>query len=184
MGGVIDVIYGIVEGFTTGDWSRLWEGAKSIVAGIFEAIVNIVKAPINVIVSLFNAVIGKVNQFSVTVPDWVPGIGGQRWGFDIPEIPSLASGGVAYSEQIVRVGEYAGAGSNPELIAPQSIISDTVEGANGTIVDALYTAATRICQAIKDNRAVVTVGGRELATDVTRQQNDRAKMTGKPILAT
>lgn len=195
VGGVIDVIYGIVEGFTTGDWSRLWEGAKAIILGIFNTIGGVIlapfravaeaaKGPINTVIEWFNGVIGKINQFSVTVPDWVPGIGGQRWGFDIPTIPSLASGGVAYSEQIVRVGEYAGAGSNPELIAPQSILADTVEGANGTIVDALYAAATRICQAIKDNRAVVTVGGKELATDVTRQQNDRAKMTGKPILAT
>ena len=79
---------------------------------------------------------------------------------------------------------YAGAGSNPELIAPQSILADTVEGANGTVVDALYTVAARICQTIRDNRAVVTVGGKTLADDVTRQQNDRAKMTGKPILAT
>lgn len=182
--GVIDIIYGIVEGFTTGDWSRLWEGAKDIVTGIFEAITGIVKAPINTVISLFNAVIGKVNQFSVEVPEWVPMIGGQQWGFDIPQIPSLASGGVAYSEQIVRVGEYAGAGNNPELIAPQSILADTVEEANGTVVDALYTVASRICQAIKDNRAVVNVGGKMLADDVTRQQNDKAKMTGKPILAT
>ena len=181
VGGVIDIIYGIVEGFLTGDWSRLWEGAGSVVTGIFDSIGGVIRGVANLIISLINAVTGALNMISIDVPEV---IGGGKIGFDIPQIPSLASGGVAYSEQIVRVGEYAGAGSNPELIAPQSILADTVEGANGTVVDALYTVAARICQAIKDNRAVVTVGGKTLADDVTRQQNDRAKMTGKPILAT
>ena len=140
-----------------------------------------IKGVANLIISLVNAVTGALNMISIDVPEV---LGGGKIGFDIPQIPSLASGGVAYSEQIVRVGEYAGAGSNPELIAPQSILADTVEGANGTVVDALYTVAARICQTIRDNRAVVTVGGKTLADDVTRQQNDRAKMTGKPILAT
>ena len=181
VGGVIDIIYGIVEGFLTGDWSRLWAGAGSVVTGIFDAIGGVIKGVANLIISVINAVTGALNLISIDVPEV---LGGGKIGFDLPQIPSLASGGVAYSEQIVRVGEYAGAGSNPELIAPQSILADTVEGANGTVVDALYTVAARICQAIKDNRAVVTVGGKTLADDVTRQQNDKAKMTGKPILAT
>lgn len=181
VGGVIDIIYGIVEVFLTGDWSRLWAGAGSVVTGIFDAIGGVIKGVANLIISVINAVTGTLNLISIDVPEV---LGGGKIGFDIPQIPSLASGGVAYSEQIVRVGEYAGAGSNPELIAPQSILADTVEGANGTVVDALYAVAARICQAIKDNRAVVTVGGKTLADDVTRQQNDKAKMTGKPILAT
>lgn len=181
VGGVIDIIYGIVEGFLTGDWSRLWAGAGSVVTGIFDTIGGVIKGVANLIISIINAVTGTLNLISIDVPEV---LGGGKIGFDIPQIPSLASGGVAYSEQIVRVGEYAGAGSNPELIAPQSVLADTVEGANGTVVDALYTVASRICQAIKDNRAVVNVGGKMLADDVTRQQNDRAKMTGKPILAT
>ena len=181
VGGVIDIIYGIVEGFLTGDWSRIWEGAGSVVTGIFDTIAGVIRGVANLIISIINAVTGALNMISIDVPEV---LGGGKIGFDIPQIPSLASGGVAYSEQIVRVGEYAGAGSNPELIAPQSVLADTVEGANGAVVDALYTVAARICQAIKDNRAVVTVGGKTLADDVTRQQNDRAKMTGKPILAT
>lgn len=182
--GVIDIIYGIVEGFLTGDWSRLWDGAGKVVTGIFDAVGGVIKGIANLIISVVNAITGAINKISVDVPEWVPGIGGSKWGFDIPAIPSLASGGVAYGESIVRVGEYAGAAGNPELIAPQSILAETVEGANGTVVAALFEVANRICDSIKTNRAVVNVGGKTLADDVTRQQNDRAKMTGKPILAT
>lgn len=36
------------------------------------------------------------------------------------QIPELASGGIAYGPTLAQVGEYAGAGSNPEVIAPLS----------------------------------------------------------------
>ena len=39
--------------------------------------------------SAINAVIGGINSVSVTVPDWVPGIGGQQYQ---PSIPMLAKG--------------------------------------------------------------------------------------------
>ena len=46
-----------------------------------------------------NYVIRKINTLSWKVPDWVPGIGGQRWGFNFKtftayQIPLLANGGV------------------------------------------------------------------------------------------
>lgn len=99
------------------------------------------------------------------------------------DLTGLASGGVVYSDSVVRVGEYAGANMNPEVIAPQSIMRETVEESNMGVIDALYAMTNRVCKAIEDNRAVVSVGGKQLADDVTRQQNDRAKITGKPILA-
>lgn len=98
-------------------------------------------------------------------------------------LTGLASGGVVYGDTVVRVGEYAGASSNPEIVAPQSIMRETLEDANMGVIDALYAMSSRVCKAIEQNRAVVNVGGKQLADDVTRQQNDRAKITGKPILA-
>lgn len=98
-------------------------------------------------------------------------------------LAGLASGGVVYGETAVRVGEYAGAASNPEIIAPQSILQETMAESNLGVIDALYAMTKRVCKAIEDNRAVVSVGGKQLEQDITRQQNDRAKMTGKSILA-
>ena len=33
----------------------------------------------------------------MTIPDWVPGVGGTTLGFNIPTIPQLAEGGIATS---------------------------------------------------------------------------------------
>lgn len=59
----------------------------------FESLVGIVRGPINAIISLVNSAIGAINEISVDIPDWVPLIGGQHFGFNIPEIPMLAAGG-------------------------------------------------------------------------------------------
>lgn len=99
------------------------------------------------------------------------------------DLKKFASGGVVYGDSIIRVGEYAGASTNLEVIAPQGIIQETMEKSNMGVIDALYVMSSRICKAIETNRAVVNVGGKQLADDITRQQNDRSKMTGKPILA-
>ena len=40
-------------------------------------------------------------------------------------VPKLASGGVLYGEQLFVGGEYSNASSNPEIIAPQSIMAET-----------------------------------------------------------
>lgn len=59
----------------------------------FESLVGIVKGPINAVISLVNSAIGKINEISVDIPDWVPLVGGQHFGFNLPEIPMLAAGG-------------------------------------------------------------------------------------------
>lgn len=53
---------------------------------------------------------------------WIPTI-------KTPQIPELAKGGVLYNDTIVRAGEYNGAKRNPEIIAPQSIMYDTMSKA-------------------------------------------------------
>lgn len=105
-GGVIDFITGIL----TGDWEKAWQGIVDIFGGIWDTIVDIIKAPLNLVIGLINGlltaietgvnfVIRAVNKLSFDVPDWVPGIGGETFGFDLDEasftkIPYLASGAV------------------------------------------------------------------------------------------
>lgn len=111
--GIKKVFNGIVtfiNGAFAGNWRQCWEGIKEIVAGVWQAIVGVVKAPINLIIGLvnamidacakgINAVIGALNKINVKVPKWVPKYGGKKFGFDIekvraPHIPYLATGAV------------------------------------------------------------------------------------------
>lgn len=71
----------------------LFGGLMDIVTTIFSSLAGIVKEPINEIISFVNMAIEAINGISITVPDWVPGIGGQIFGFELPTIPMLATGG-------------------------------------------------------------------------------------------
>ena len=46
----------------------------------------------------------------------------------ISSVPSLAEGGIAFGPSLVEVGEYSGAGGNPEVIAPLNKLQDMLGG--------------------------------------------------------
>ena len=76
----------------------------------FEKIRDGIKTPINAVIGFINGLISGVtnginsviramNNLSFDIPDWVPGLGGKTFGFDIreltaPQIPLLAQGAV------------------------------------------------------------------------------------------
>lgn len=115
----IKAIFAVVKDVLSGDFQGAWDKIKEIVGkwkdyfkGIWDGIKSIfkpvgdffeetfskakdaVKGPINFIIRGLNKLISGVNKISFDVPDWVPVIGGQTWGFNIPEIPELARGGI------------------------------------------------------------------------------------------
>lgn len=80
------------------------------VGGIFQTMWDVIKGVINTVIGGINgmiagiegglnAVIGALNTLHWEIPDWVPGLGGYGFGFDIPKanfgrIPELANGAV------------------------------------------------------------------------------------------
>lgn len=61
----------------TGNWRGAWENVKQIFSNAVSGLATIFKAPINAIVDGWNGLAGSLG--SVTIPDWVPGIGGGSW---------------------------------------------------------------------------------------------------------
>ena len=66
---------------------------------------NFFKDFVNVIISGVNTLIKGLNKVSFDIPDWVPAIGGNKFGFNIPLIPKLAQGGVIDKPTLAMVGE-------------------------------------------------------------------------------
>lgn len=142
---IIKVFKGIIKfitGVFTGDWEEAWEGIKDIFGGIWDALVDIIKTPLNLIIDAVNKmleaiedainwVIDGINTLSFDVPDWVPGIGGETFGFDlsyidIPEIPKLALGTVVpanYGEFLAVLGDNK---REAEVVSPLSTIKQAV----------------------------------------------------------
>lgn len=95
VGNVINTVFGGIAGF---------------MGAAFQGALSVIKGPINGIIGLVNGAINAINGLSVTIPSWVPVVGGQTWGVNIPTIPMLARGS-AFAPDMFIAGE-----NGPELI--------------------------------------------------------------------
>jgi len=83
-------------------------GSIDLIKSYFTGVLGFYKAMFNGIASLWNNTFGKL---SFKIPSFVPGIGGK--GFDVPNIPMLAEGGIISQATLAVVGE-----AGPEAVIP------------------------------------------------------------------
>lgn len=79
--------------------STAFDVAGSAVKSTINGLISNVEGMINAVIRGVNWLISQMNKISFDVPDWVPGIGGNSFGIDIPSIsevklPRLARGAV------------------------------------------------------------------------------------------
>lgn len=132
--------------------SKVWNGVKSVwnsAASWFKSkvldpikngfkffgngIISYYEGIANLAIKAVNKIIGAVNKVNFNIPDWVPVIGGKKWGFNINpvkeiKLPRLADGAVFK-------------GNDPYM----AIVNDQKHGVNvesplATIVEAMETA--------------------------------------------
>ena len=65
---------------------NLGPAIENTVDAICRSITKVVNFIVSAVEYIANLVIGAINQFSVQVPDWVPGIGGTTFGFNLQAI--------------------------------------------------------------------------------------------------
>lgn len=127
---VIKGVWGAVSGWFSGIFdgigkaaNAVWEGIKTvasdaghIIQGVWDTVTGVIKAIWNAIANIWNGIP------SVTVPDWVPFIGGTT--FSLPKMPVLFQGGPTPGGPAL-VGEHG-----PEQIVRDGRVVETV-GARG-----------------------------------------------------
>ncbi|PPG25968.1 hypothetical protein C5E10_18025 [Pseudoclavibacter sp. RFBG4] len=92
---VISPVVGFIVGAitTVGDTvSSIFGGISEFIGNAFAAAADMARGPLNGLIGLVNGAIDGINSLSVTIPDWVPLVGGQTWSLDLPKIPELAAG--------------------------------------------------------------------------------------------
>lgn len=111
-----------IKSTVTTIFNSIW----GVIKGVINSILGGIEGMVNGVISGFNAMIGAMNKLKFDVPDWVPEIGGQTFGFSIPSLskvnlPRLAEGGYvrANQPQPVIVGDNKTQG---EIIAPEGKI--------------------------------------------------------------
>jgi len=108
----------------------LFDGMKTgfavvvnVIRGYVETLVAIYKGLFNGIADIWNNTVGKLK---FKIPGWVPGIGGK--GFEVPQIPKLAEGGIVTGPTIAMIGE-----RGPEAVIPLTGRSAGAMSTNVTI---------------------------------------------------
>ena len=66
-----------------------------IVEPVIMGIISLIQSIVSVTIKVVNGIIGALNKISVSVPDWVLGIGGKTFGFNLSKVamPQFAQGG-------------------------------------------------------------------------------------------
>ena len=143
-----------------------FSGIKQWFSNLWQGIWNVIKTPINWIIDGINALIGGLNSIKIDIPDWVPAIGGKRFGFDIPEIPRLATGTVVpanYGEFLAVLGDNK---REPEIVSPISQMKQALlealnerDGDGQTVINLNVDGDTWFSFLVKKNNQYKTMHG-------------------------
>lgn len=104
-------------------WSSAMTSIQGFFANTFDSLASIMKGPINTIIAMINSIVESINGMAFNVPDWVPAIGGQKFGFELPKIPQLAEGGIATQPTLATIAEAGEA----EAVIPLSKLSTMLQ---------------------------------------------------------
>lgn len=118
-------------------WSSAMTSIQGFFANTFDSLASIMKGPINTIIAMINSIVESINGMAFNVPDWVPAIGGQKFGVELPKIPQLAEGGIATKPTLATIAEAGEA----EAVIPLSQLSTMLQpmpaagGEGGTVIN-------------------------------------------------
>ena len=202
MNDTITVFKGVIQfikGVFSGDWEGTWNGIVTAFDGIFSGIADIAKGPINMVIGFINglitgvqsginAIVRSVNKLSFKVPNWVPGRGGEDFGFHLPEadfskIPYLAQGGYVKpnTPQLAMIGDNRHQG---EVVAPEDKLLDMAQkaAAMASSAELLAEAISILKQILKILETLdldIQLDGKSLKKYVVDKINEHTKQTGK-----
>jgi hypothetical protein len=124
---VVDTVFGAIDYWIT-----------EVTIPAIKLMLTVFKTVFNGIASIWNNTVGKI---SFEIPKWVPGLGGK--GFDMPNIPMLANGGIVTSPTLALIGE-----AGPEAVIPLSQMGNMGGGMNITVQAGLISTPDQIGQQI------------------------------------
>lgn len=150
---IIQTVSGIIDyvgGTFAGAWDAAWNGIVSSFSSIFGGIQSIASGILDGIKSAINAVIRGINSISVDIPSWVPGVGGNHFGMNIPY---LAGGTDSWQGGFAVINEKGG-----EIV-------DLPQGSRVMPHDQSVKAAYNMGQNAGGNQITINIGTANMNND-------------------
>lgn len=147
-------------------WEQVWNSLKNTVITIFNSIWSAIKGVINSIlggieamcngvIRGINTVTGALNNLSFDIPDWVPELGGKKFGFNIPSLgevslPRLAKGGIVSGATPLIAGE-----AGREAILPLENNTGWMDGFASRVAEILSVNMRMVMEDLDESERVV-----------------------------
>lgn len=171
--------------------SKIFTNLKEKIIEVWTKLGDGLKVPINGIIDMLNkllfgvdvAIAGLIMGWNKTAAK-LPGlseIDTSKVKLFEP-IPKLAAGGVITKPTMAMVGEYAGANTNPEIVAPKSMLEQIFNSSNAELVDVMLQIGQQVIQAIGNVDMEVTVGDETIAKSVQRANRQNIARTGYALI--
>ena len=160
IGLLVDAITWVTENI--GEFStffeNVWNGIKSFFGDIINGLISGFEGFVNGAIRGINRVIDAINGLSFTIPDWVPVVGGETFGFDLKRLAEislprveLAEGGLVTGPTRALIGE-----AGPEMVIPLDRFESMLgEGGGGSTVN-YYAAPNKSFDAEQELRLAMT----------------------------
>ena len=173
--------------FTAKWWTDL---GKTCINGLISGFEGGINGIIGAFESMINWIVDGLNKISIDIPDWVPGVGGQTWGINIPRasfgrvsIPRLAEGGFpetgqmfiareAGAEMVGNIGRRTAVANNDQIV---SGIAGGVAEANEE-QNVLLREQNSLLRAILEKDSGVYLDGKNLTNSVEKYQRERGRV--------
>ena len=155
--GAIENVTEDIDAFST-FFQEVWGGIKSFFGDIINGLISGFEGFVNGAIRGVNRVIDAINSLSFTIPDWVPEVGGQSFGFNLRRIAeislprvALAEGGLVTRPTTALIGE-----AGPEMVIPLDRFESMLgAGGDGRTVN-YYAAPNKSFDAEQELRLAMT----------------------------
>jgi TP901 family phage tail tape measure protein len=107
----------------------VFKGIANFIIGYANTIIGVIEGMVNFVIIAINFMVDALNKLKFDVPDWVPLIGGKKFGLNlsriasvsIGRIPALADGGFVTGPTTALIGE-----AGPEVVIPLNRFEEMV----------------------------------------------------------
>ena len=190
VGDIVDQLSGwieFIEGVFTGDWEKAWNGVKKIFKATFDAIKNIFTGVIDSIVNGVEKAIKAIknlfgmadNETEIKVSTKTQN---KAQNINTPRMEAFATGGVLTSPTVGLMGEYAGASNNPEIVTPQSLMRETMEDANSSVINAIFAIGNQISKSVDEKNMDIYMDTAKVTRRITKEQTAQKKQMGTSLV--
>lgn len=169
-------------GGSGGFLNSIVNGAKGVVNGL----IGLFEGMANGVIKCINFMIKGLNKISFDVPDWVPGIGGKKFGFNIStiseiNIPRLATGGMPETGQMFIAREagpemVGSIGNRTAVVNNDQIVESVSRGVYQAVVQAMgQSGGTQVVEAKVNDKVLFEVV-------VDRNRREMMRTGASPLL--